>query len=161
MNLEAYLAESISSADKKTSHTKFVDFISKNLSIFGIKRPYIWFSEVGIFERTIKNIGSDKKEEKKTLTCSDLVVLNSGLYVFEAKIICPNNKDMQKKEKDKIRRIKNQLSLAYGFFNRNFDIKPILIGAYKIENSPDFYYYFQDADGSTPKDSEILKVSCQ
>ena len=167
MDLEGYLEANTTNIIQERIHSLFIEIICDNLDKIGIKPPYKIFKEV-----RLKNFKKSKPEEdyepknprlinKEFYRQSDLIILNSDLYIIEAKVIRTINHE--KKESDKIREIRKQLSAAYAFFNGNFKdspkFPPVLIGAYQRLNSNNFYFYRQNPDGSAPNSLEISKVS--
>lgn len=167
MDLEAYLSKNEGLVKIESCHSRFVDFISENLDIFGIAEPYTQFREVSLFEETQVKVKTKSKKSEvkvktkiKTLSQSDLIILNSDFYIFEAKTIQINGEDPHRRERSKIKDIGKQLSLAYSYFNKRFNIKPVLIGAYKQQTDSDFFYFHQNPDGSAPRLEDISKVPC-
>ncbi|MDD5192927.1 MAG: hypothetical protein PHH54_03010 [Candidatus Nanoarchaeia archaeon] len=163
MDLEGYLEVNATNIVPEKAHFLFTETICDNLDKIGIKPPYKIFKEV-----RLKNFKKSKKEEsyepknprlinKDFYRQSDLIIFNSNLYIIEAKVIRTINH--KRKEADKIRNIRKQLSAAYAFFKDNFKVSPVLIGAYTRLNSKNFYFFNQNPDGSCPDDSEVLKIS--
>ncbi len=162
MNLEKYLKNNtMKDVKQERIHSSFIETICNNLNEIGIGSPYKIFKEVRLSDLNKKN----KEEKGKKYTQknrfnrqSDLVIFNSDLYIIEAKVIRTNNPE--RKERNKIRELRRQLSEGFSFFKKNFKTYPILIGAYKRLNSNHFYFYYQNSDGRGPLDSEISKISC-
>lgn len=164
MDLEGYLEANTTNTIQERIHSLFIEAICNNLDKIGIKSPYRIFKEV-----KLKDFRKSKQEEdyelknpslinKDFYRQSDLIVFNSDLYIIEAKVIRTINHE--RREADKIRDIRKQLSAAYAFFKDNFKVSPILIGAYKRLNSKNFYFYNQNPDGSSPDNLEILQIPC-
>ncbi|MGV8152142.1 MAG: hypothetical protein ACP5OG_03600 [Candidatus Nanoarchaeia archaeon] len=151
MDLEVYLEKNSVNLKQEKHHGAFLNHLCNNLDIFGIKNPYKIFPEVRMQEK-------NENKEISFYSQSDLVILNSALYIIEAKVL---RTDLTlEKELDKIRDIRTQLKNAYGFFKRNFKESPVLIGAYKSLESKGFSYYYQEPGGRLPVYKEILQVPC-
>ena len=134
MDLEKYLEVNTTKIVQERVHSLFIETICNNLDKIGIKPPYRIFKEV-----RLKDFKKSKREEDYELKNpklknsnpinkgfyrqADLIVFNSGLYIIEAKVIRTINHE--RREADKIRNIRKQLSIAYAFFKDNFKASPI------------------------------------
>lgn len=162
-NLMNYLTSNVVTAKQEKIHSEFVSTICNNLENIGINQPYDFFKEV-----RLRDFEKDKQEDeepsnfrfinREVYRQSDIIVVNHELYIIEAKVIRTNNH--KRKEGDKIRELRKQLTAGYSFFKRNFGIHPNLIGAYETLNSNHFNYFYQNPDGCCPKESDILQISC-
>ena len=162
MSLDVYLRDNRITAKQERIHSLFVETICNNLDKIGIQSPYKIFKEVRL--RDLKKQEDEEPKDSKLINKgfyrqSDLIIFNSDLYIIEVKVIRTDNH--KRREGDKIRELRKQLSAGYNFFKNNFKTYPILIGAYKRLNSNNFYFYHQNPDGSAPTISEISQVSCK
>lgn len=122
--------------NKEKIHTDLIlDFLDR-IDELNIKKPYEIFREVRII--------TPKGEYK---TQSDIIILNSKLYIVEAKVLRPSK--WEKKDKPLETRINftrnsiiRQLKPANDFFKEYFNRNSVCSGIYRLEGEKDFSHYF-------------------
>jgi hypothetical protein len=146
MSLKDYLEKNSGNPQGNKYHINLIKDLSKNPELFSIHQPLNYFFET-IFQ--------PPKRDGKIFSPSrlDLVVLNSGLYVFEGKI-CMNEITRQIARK-KTHEINKQLTKARGFFRRKFNVEPTLIGVYAKAKSDSINCYIYRGE----KKFDELKIS--
>jgi hypothetical protein len=114
-------------------HFKFDDGLKEHIS-----PPYTPFREVRLLDPHEGFRGS-----------ADLVILNSKLYIIEAKVMHPErwtvlNKTFDTRKKETHQTIEHQIKKAHAFFKKHFPTDIECLGIYRLANSKEIFHHRYD-----------------